>query len=176
MNFVCIIRKLFKTQWLEGIFENGAWRLAKKVGEMEVDRMNRLRGSCKHQPMVAGNFTYLINGSAFTPGHFLQKLQLGFAYHQPHPLLRFVADDFFVGKGGIADRQFFKMNDSAGFFDQLREAVQMAARPVIVQGYDGIFLFFGHSPQSVIYPLLHLRIGALHGVEFDLVGKFAGSH
>ena len=85
---------------------------------------------------------------------------------QPHALLGFVADDLLHGEGGVADGQLVQVDLASGSFHQFREAVQVAAGAVVMDGYDWIGLSFHQAADGVGHALLHLRVGALNGVEF----------
>ncbi len=52
----------------------------------------------------------------------------------------------------------------------------MAAGAVVVNRNDGVDILLADGADGIVGPLLHLRIGALHGVELDVALIFARGH
>ena len=50
----------------------------------------------------------------------------------------------------------------------------MAGRTVVVDTYHGVVVFLDQSAHEVVGALLHLWIGALHGIELNTVGVASG--
>ena len=120
---------------------------------------------------VSGRFAHHIKRSTFSFGELLQERNVFFAYHQAHAFLGFVADDFLGGKGRISHGELVNVNGASGAFDQFGKAVEVSSCAVIVYGDDGIVFAFRHGTNHVGHALLHFRIGALDGIQFDGIGE-----
>ena len=116
---------------------------------------------------IAGSLTHHIHRGTLTLGNLLHMLECLFADEESHALLRLVGNDFFGREGGVTDGQLVHLDESATLLHQLRQAVDMTCRTVVVDGYDRIGVLLAESADDVVGTFLHLGIGTLHGVELD---------
>ena len=125
----------------------------------------------KRKALIINNFTHNIHRRAFSVGDALEGFNVVLANDQTHSFLRFVADDFLGGKRRVANGQFIQINQTASFFHQFRETIQMSACTVVMDRYDGIMLGFNQATDGIGGSFLHFWVGALHGIELNTRAK-----
>ena len=102
----------------------------------------------------------------------MQERNVFFAYHQAHAFLGFITDDFFGGKGRISHGELIDVDGASGAFDQFGEAVEVSTCAMVMDGDDRVVFTFCHGTNHVGHALLHFRVGALDGIQFDGIGEF----
>ena len=99
-------------------------------------------GLFKGKAVVACRFAYHVHRSTFAFGNLLHVFD-GFLFNQQsHAFLRFVGDDFLCRQCFVADRQFVHVDQTAAVFHQLRQAVYVSSRAVVVDRNNRILVFF----------------------------------
>ena len=151
-------------------------RFAKHRAQLQVDGFFARAVVHKSELHIARGLTNHIHRRPFAVGNGPQFVDMLFVHHQPHPLLRLVADNLLVREGRVAHRELIEVNTSTGRFHQLREAVQVSPCPVVVDGDNRVIGFFGEGPNGIVSPPLHLGVRALNGVQFDGIGILARGH
>lgn len=168
--------RLFERFFDRAVVQHRARRLAEHVFQLQVDRFFAGFMVDERELHVAGRFADYVERGAFAFRDAAQFPDVFFLHHESHAFLRFVADDLFGAERGVADRQLIHVDSAAGRFDQFAQAVQVAARAVVVDRDDRVHLLFRYGPDRIVNPFLHLRVRTLHGVQLDRSGVFAGCH
>ncbi len=97
--------------------------------------------------------------------NLLHAVEVLLVDEQTHALLTLVGDNLLGRERLVADRQFGHVNLTTAVLDQLRQAVEVTGRTVVVDGHDGVAVGLDQCAHEIVGALLHLRVGALHGVE-----------
>ena len=124
--------------------------------------------------MVARGLAHHVHRGAFALGNLLHMFDGLLFDEQAHALLTLVGDDLLSREGLVADRQLAHVNQSATLLYQLAQTVYVACRAVVVDGDYGVALLFAEGAHHVVGTLLHLRIGALHGVQLNAAAVATG--
>ena len=145
---------------------------------------NRLRAGAEHllyrqvegshavglfegEAMVARGLADGVHRCALAVGNALHVFDGFLVNEESHALLAFIGNDFLRAQRFVADGQLVHMNQSATLLDEFAQAVHVSGTAVVVDGDDGVFVFFAECAYDVVRALLHFRIGALHGVQFN---------
>ena len=149
--------------------------MAEHLGHVQVERTDAV-ALLEGEMGVAGGLADNVQRSALALGDLTHVVDMFLLYEQAHALLALVGDDLFRREGLVADGQFGHVNQSATFFHQLREAVHVPGRTVVVDGHHGVDFLFAECTHEVVRAFLHLGVGALNGVQLDAAGIAAGVH
>ena len=152
--------------------QDGLWSASEEVGEAQIYRVDAVFTD-EAQTLVVGRLAYHIIRCAFAFGCLADNLGILFVDKESHTFLRLVSDDFLVGKGRVADWKVVDIHCAAALVDELTEAVEVAAGAVVVDGTHRVAVVLHHGTDDVGDTFLHLRVGALYGVELDGVGILA---
>ncbi len=123
---------------------------------------------------VARRLADNVHRRALAVGNFAEPLHVFLVHDQAHALLALVAHNLAVREGLVAHGQGVHVDVAARLLHKLREAVEVPAGAVVVDGDDGVGVALDQGAYGVQDALLHLRVGALDGVELNLVAIFAG--
>ena len=152
-----------------------ARRLAEHVFHGQVNRADAI-GLLEDKTVVSRSLPDHIYGRTLAIGNPAHPFGIFLLNHHSHPFLAFVTHDFLSRQGGVAHRQSRHVNLAPSSLHQLGKRVQMAAGTMIVNRNDGIAVAFGQGTNHIRDPLLHFRVGPLHGIELDGVVVLSGSH
>ncbi len=171
-----LVLQILKIRNFRFIFQNRFWRTAKHVSQLPVDGFFAGFRIFKSELHIAGGLPYFIYRCPFAAGNSFQQFYIFGFHHQSHAFLRFIPYNFFLRKCGIAHRQFGRIDFSTGSFHQFRKTVQVSPCPVVMYRNNRIAVRFTQCTNGIVHPFLHFRIGALHGIQFNGIFKFAGSY
>ena len=157
------------------VHHDGLGRMAEHLCHVQIEGLHAVALN-EREVGIACCFAHNVHRSAFTLGNLAHVFYMFLVNEQAHALLALVSNDFLGRERLVAYGQFCHINLSAAFFDKFREAVHVSGRTVVVDADYGIDVFFAKGTYQVVGALLHLGVGALHGVEFNAAGVFAGVH
>ena len=150
------------------VAHDGLRRVAEHLCHIEVEGLRAI-GLAEREVSIARSLTHHIKRSTFALGNLPHVVDVLLVDEQTHAFLTLVGNDFLGRKRLVADGQLSHFNLTAALLDQLREAVQMACRAMVVNGDNGILVFFHQCTHEVVGALLHLRIGTLHSIQLDAI-------
>ena len=116
---------------------------------------------------ITGGLTDHIERSTLTLGNLAHMVDMFFLNEQSHTLLALVGDDFLRREGLVADRQLGHVDRTTTFLNQLRQAVHMTGRTMVVDGNHWIHIFLTQRTNEVVGAFLHLRVGTLNGIQLN---------
>ena len=151
------------------VHHNGLGRMAEHLSHIEVKRFFAV-ALHKREVCIARGLAHHIHRGALTLRNLCNMFDMLLVNEQAHALLALVGNYFLGREGLVADRKLGHVDLSATLFHKFGEAVDVAGRAVVVNRDNRVDIFLAKSADKVIVALLHLRIGALHGVEFDTIG------
>ena len=131
------------------VAHDGPRGTAEHIGQVQVHWLGGHFIRFEAEVKIAAYFAHFVEGSSFPFGNALEAVQVLRRDDQPHALLRFVADDFLGRQGRISDRQPVQIYLSTGFFDEFRQAIQVATGAVIMNGNNRIFVQLGHGSDGI---------------------------
>ena len=140
--------------------------MAEHLSHVEVERTDPVT-LLKRKVGVAGGLTYHIERSTLTLGNLAHMVDMFFLNEQSHSLLALVGDDFLRREGLVADRQLGHVDRTAAFLHQLRQAVHMTGRTMVVDGNHRIHIFLTQRTDEVVGAFLHLWVGTLNGIQLN---------
>ena len=79
----------------------------------------------------------------------------------------FIGDDFFGRQRFVTDRQLAHVDQTAAFFHQFRQTVDVTCRTMVMNRNNRIHIFFTKGTDYVVGTFLHFCIRTLHGVQLD---------
>ena len=155
------------------VAHDGLGRVAEHLGHVEVEGLDAV-ALLEGEVGVAGGLADDIHRCALALGYLLHVLDVLLVDQQAHALLALVGDNLLRGERLVADGQLRHVYLAAALLDELREAVQMAGRAVVVDADHGIGVFLAEGAHQVVGTLLHFGVGALDGIQLDAVRVAAG--
>ena len=109
------------------------------IFQLDVDRFHPV-SLFEDKLHVVGCFPHDIHRSPFPLSHPANTVHILFLHQQAHTLLALVPDNFLSRQRRVANRELAHIDMSAGRLHQLREAVQVSARSMVVNRHDRIFI------------------------------------
>ena len=155
------------------VAHDGLGRVAEHLCHVEVEGLHAV-ALLEREVGVAGGLADHVQRGALALGDLADVVDVLLVDEQAHALLTLVGDDLLRREGLVADGQFGHVDLAAALLDELRQTVQVACRSVVVDGDDGVHLLLAEGAHQVVGALLHLGVGALHGVQLDAVAVAAG--
>ena len=123
---------------------------------------------------VARCFTYYIQRSTLALCNTAYVVDVLLVDEQAHTLLALVGDNLLSRESLVADRQFGHVNLATALLYELREAVEVTSRTVVVYRNYRVYILLAQCANEVVGTFLHLRVGTLNGVQLDTVAVTAG--
>ncbi len=155
------------------ILHHGLGCVAKHVGHGKVDGAHAVF-LLKHKTVVVRSLAYHIQRSALAVSDSFYIFNVFFIHYHAHALLALVAHDFFRRESRVANRKRSYRDMAAGGLNQLRQSVEVTACAMVMYRDYRVHVILGKGAYHVRHTLLHLRVGALHGVQLNRVVVFAG--
>ena len=148
------------------VAHDGFRRVAEHLGHVEVEGLHAV-ALAEGEMGVAGGLAHDVERGALALGYLAHMVNMLFVDEQAHALLALVGNDFLRREGLVANGQLGHVNLAAALLDQLRQAVQVAGRAVVVDAHHGVDIFLAEGTHQVVGAFLHLGVGTLHGVELS---------
>ena len=150
-------------------------RIAYHVRQADVDGPVALR-VFKAEHHVARGASHHIHRRTLALADATHQFYVFVLEHQSHALLAFVAYYFAGRQRVVAHRQAVHVDGAARLFYQFRQAVEVAARAVVVYRDNRVAVRLDHGSDGVHHALLHFGVRALHRIEFYAVAILARGH
>ena len=148
-------------------------RTTEEVGNSQVNGSLAFLAD-ETQTFIARHLAHFVIRGTLTLSGLLDDVLVLLVDQQTHAFLRLVADDFLVGKRRVADRQIVNIHHATCVFDEFGEAVEVAARTVVVDATDGVGTALCHGADDVADAFLHLGVGTLHSIQLDDIAVLTG--
>ncbi len=155
------------------VLHDGLRRVAEHLGDIKVEWLHPIF-LLEREVGIARRLADDIERSTLTLGYPADMVYMFLVDEQAHALLALVGNDFLCRERLVADGQLRHIYLTTALFDQLRQAVQVTSTAVVVDGNDGVGVFFHQGTHQVVGSLLHLRVGTLHGIQLDAVAIATG--
>ena len=139
--------------------------MAEHLGHVEVEGPHAV-GLLEGKVGIARGLAHDVERRALALGNGAHVVEVLLLYEQPHALLALVGYYLLGRERGVADGQLRHVDEAAAVLHQLRQAVDMSGRAMVVDADDGVHILLTQRAHEVVGALLHLGVGALHGVEF----------
>ncbi len=149
------------------------WRRAEHLAHCQVERTDAV-GLLESKAMVARGVSDDIHRCTLAACNLAHVLNGVAVDEQSHALLTLVGYYLLARQRLVAYRQFVHFYQSATVLDQLGQAVDVSCGSVVVYGHHGVCIFLAQRTHHVIYALLHLGIGTLHGIQLHTVAVASG--
>ena len=124
--------------------------------------------------VVACRFSDYVHRGTFTFCNLAHMFDSFFFDKKSHTFLAFIGDDFFGRQRFVTDRQLAHVDQTAAFFHQFRQTVDVTCRTVVVDRNNRIHIFFTKGTDYVVGTFLHFCIGTLYGIQFDTAAVTTG--
>ena len=164
VNLVCRIRHILIVVHHRLVAHHGLRRMTEHLCHVEVEGFLAVALD-EAEVGVACGVTDNIERCTLAGCNLLHAVEVLLVDEQAHALLALVGDNLLGREGLVADGQLGHVNLTAAVLDQLRQAVEVTCRTVVVDGHDGVAVGLDQCAHEVVGAFLHLRVGALHGVE-----------
>ena len=123
---------------------------------------------------VARCFAYYIQRSTLALCNTAYVVDVLLVDEQAHTLLALVGNNLLSRESLVADRQFGHVYLATALLYELREAVEVTSRTVVVDTYYRVYILLAQCADEVVGTLLHLRVSTLNGVQLNTVAVTAG--
>ena len=154
MTFYGFVYHICLGRWTEHLF----------YGKIERTYTVRLLES---KAVVACRFSDYVHRGTFTFCNLAHMFDSFFFDKKSHTFLAFIGDDFFGRQRFVTDRQLAHVDQTAAFFHQFRQTVDVTCRTMVMNRNNRIHIFFTKGTDYVVGTFLHFCIRTLHGVQLD---------
>ncbi|CCY15509.1 unknown [Prevotella sp. CAG:755] len=147
--------------------------MAEHLSDIEVERSDAI-ALFESEMGISRRFADHIHRRPLALGNAPHMVEMLFLDKEPHALLALVSYYFLGRKRLVANGELRHVDQSAAVLHQLREAVDMSGRPVVMDAHHWVHVFLTKGTHKIVGTFLHLGIGTLHSVQLDAARITAG--